>query len=61
MGLVVEAAETHHVVPASADRSMVDDVGNLLAVCHLHHDEVEGLGWKDLAERYGIHQWEVHV
>ena len=58
MGLVVEAAETHHVVPAAADRSMVDDISNLLSVCHRHHDEVEGMTWRQLQSTFGVYQFD---
>ena len=53
-GVVREAVETHHVVPVQADRTLADHVGNLLPVCELCHDEVEGLSWNALRERYGL-------
>jgi 5-methylcytosine-specific restriction protein A len=56
-GVVRQAAETHHVVPVASDRSMADDAGNLLCVCLECHDEVEGLSWTVLGERYGVERW----
>lgn len=55
-GMVTEAQETHHVVPVQADRSMAERADNLLSVCHRHHDDVEGMDWRELEVRYGIKQ-----
>jgi len=52
--VVRAAVETHHVVPVQADRTLADHCGNLLPVCELCHDEVEGLSWHTLRERYGL-------
>lgn len=53
-GSTTPAVQTHHVEPTARRIELAAHVSNLVSVCERCHIEIEGLGWRELGERYKI-------